>query len=63
VSPRAAFRCAEGWFRVSLRSTGRDKCHLSAGKQTLVPPRRRSRRHPVKNPCVSAVFFCPLFLV
>ena len=34
--PRAAFRCAEGRFQVSLRSTGR-------GKRLLA--RRRLRRH------------------
>ena len=88
MSPRAAFRRAEGWFQVSLRSTGRGKRLLArrrlsvssalcadggswghspssaavwargapggasvclpADEQTLVPPRRRSRRHPVK---------------
>jgi len=39
VSPRAAFRYAEGWFQISLRSAERDKCLLA---------QRRSRRHPTK---------------
>ena len=81
VSSRAAFRCAEGWSQVSLRSAGRDERRssgrrftpphgqdaratsshpsrgalggasvcLPADEQTLVPPQRRSRRHPVKK--------------
>ncbi len=38
VSPRAAFRCAEGWSQVPSQSTGRDERRSSAGKQTLAPP-------------------------
>ena len=39
MSPRAAFRCAEGWFQVSLRSTGRGKRLLARGRADARPSR------------------------
>ena len=40
MSPRAAFRCAEGWFQGSLLSTGRDERLLVRGQADACPSRR-----------------------
>ncbi len=39
MSPRAAFRCAEGWFQGSLRSAGRGKRLLARGRADARPSR------------------------
>ena len=54
MSPRAAFRCAEGWFQGSVLSIGRDERLLVRGQADACPSRQRRSRRIRQNLCVSA---------
>jgi len=43
VSPRAAFRCAEGWSLALSRSTGRDERLLVRGQADACPSQRMEK--------------------